>query len=123
MLHTDFADSIRKNLLAAMGADACRCACAERGGQAPFEGNTESLGEIRGYRYERGSTQFSLGIPGMIAEREEWFMDMTPGFPVEIRENDRLIFTNGDQRRVVLVHRSGGHAGEDIYRLYRLEAI
>lgn len=125
MLHTDHAGMIRNNILAIMGADARQKARAIRPSTNPFEDAQETImGEISGYRYARANNMtLALGLPGSLAEREEWFMDLTPGLPVEIRAGDILVFAGDARRRVIAVHGSGGFTGKDIYRLYRLEAI
>ena len=126
MLHTEFAGTTRKNILAAMGAEAMQTVQATRPVQSPFaDAPGEELGSLTGYRYKRNSRSlaYALGIPGELADaHEEYFMDLSDGFPVEIRPGDCLRFTNGDLRRVSAAHGSGAYTGKDIYRLYRLEA-
>lgn len=124
MLHTDHAGMIRNNILAIMGADARQRARVERPFENPFQTDqNQALGEISGYRYARANNMtLALGLPGSLAEREEWFMDLTPQLPVEIRAGDILVFAGDERRRVTAVHGSGGFTEKDIYRLYRLEA-
>ena len=124
MLHTDHAGMIRNNILAIMGTDARQRASAQRPTADPFDAAApDMLGEISGYRYDRSSNiALALGLPGTLSEHEEWFMDLTPGLPVEICQGDILCFANGDRRRVSAVRGSGAYTGKDIYRLYRMEA-
>ena len=127
LTHTDYAGMFRQNMLSIMGADARQRAEALRPRGSAFEaGEDAPLGTIHGYRYiRRSGSAASLGLPGELADAldSEWFMDMTPGFPVGVQTGDHLIFENGDRRRVSLVRGSGGFTGRDIYRLYRLEAV
>lgn len=128
LTHTDYAGMFRRNMLSIMGADARQKAEALRPQGSAFEaGADKPLGAIFGYRYIRrsGSSAVSLGLPGELADAldSEWFMDLTPNFPVGVQAGDHLIFENGERRRVSLVRGSGGFTGRDIYRLYRLEAV
>ena len=128
MIHTDSAGAIRRTMLAIMGREARQPANAYAAPAGPFETEAEpSLkGALSGYRYiRRGSgAALALGLPGELADSfdTEWYMDLTPGFPVTVESGDRLEFPNGDMRRVSAIRRSGGFSGRDIYRLYRLEA-
>lgn len=128
LTHTDYADMFRRNMLNIMGEDARMPAEVLRPEGSAFEtGEDKPLGTIRGYRYIRrsGSAAAALGLPGELADAldSEWFMDLTPEFPVGVQPGDHLRFENGDRRRVSLVRGSGGFTGRDIYRLYRLEAV
>lgn len=128
MIHTDYAGVFRQSMTAIMGADARQEARASRPDKSPFgAASAEILGTIYGYRYIRrsGTAAFTLGLPGELAGDldSEWYMDLTPGFPVRIQTDDRLTFENGDVRRVSIVRGSGGYTGKDIYRLYKLEAV
>lgn len=128
LTHTDYAGMFRQNMLAIMGEDARMMAEVLRPEGSAFEAGVDKpLGTIHGYRYIRrsNSAAASLGLPGELADAldSEWFMDMTPAFPVGVQTGDHLIFENGERRRVSLVRGSGGFTGRDIYRLYRLEAV
>ena len=127
LMHTDYAGMFRQNMLSIMGEDARQKADVLRPEGGAFEsGEDKPLGTIYGYRYiRRSNSAASLGLPGELAEAldSEWFMDMTPKFPVGVQPGDYLAFENGDRRRVSLVRGSGGFTGRDIYRLYRLEAV
>lgn len=128
MIHTDYAGILRQSMIAIMGADARQKAEATRPGESPFGSETlEPLGTLLGYRYIRrsGQTALALGLPGELAQdmSSEWYMDLTPDFPVSIQKGDRLTFENGDARRVSITRGSGGFTGKDIYRLYKLEVI
>lgn len=128
MTHTDYSGAIRKTMMAAMGADAYMEANVYAVTGDPFQTESRTLkGKIHGYRYVRQNAGAAalLGLPGELADSgsSEWFMDLTKGFPITVDANDQLMFANGDTRRVSLVSGSGGFAGFDIYRLYRLEAV
>lgn len=128
MNHTDYAGVFRQSIAAIMGADARQEAQASRLDKTPFGmPATEALGTCSGYRYIRsyGQTALVLGLPGEVAGDidSEWYMDLTPGFPADVQVGDRLVFANGDVRRVSIVRSSGGFTGKDIYRLYKLETV
>lgn len=128
MNHTDYAGVFRQSMITIMGADARQKAHAVRPDKSPFgTAPAEAMGTCMGYRYIRrsGQTALMLGLPGEIASDldSEWYMDLTPGFPVSIQAGDQLSFDNGDVRRVSVVRGSGGFTGKDIYRLYKLEAV
>lgn len=128
MNHTDYAGAFRQSMMTIMGADARQKARAARPDKSPFgAAPAEPIGTCLGYRYIRRSGQAALvlGLPGEIAGDldSEWYMDLTPGFPVRIQAGDQLSFDNGDVRRVSIVRCSGGFTGKDIYRLYKLEAV
>lgn len=126
MIHTDYAGALRRTMRTVMGADACQSANVYSAPPGPFaEGDGTLKGALSGYRYiKRGSgAALALGLPGELADSfdTEWYMDLTPGLPVEVCAGDRLEFAGGDKRRVSAVRNAGGFSGRDIYRLYKLE--
>jgi len=122
MLHTDYPAEARRQILNALGEDGRQEAEVERHAASPFEEITpSSLGRVSGYRYRKNGTAYMLALPGETAQAQEWFMDLTSGFPVDVQAGDWLAFTDGTRRRVSCVQPSGGFGGGDVYRLYRLE--
>ena len=88
MIHTDYAGALRRTMRTIMGEDACQSANVFSAPPGPFaEGDGTLKGALSGYRYiKRGSgAALALGLPGELADSfdTEWYMDLTPGLPVE----------------------------------------